>query len=237
MDDQVDGSAPILSAEMVVEHEAVDADDRSEPPPTYGIGGIAAVAEGAGDVFEGIASQGLGPHPPVPWIEDDPRRCRRRFSGVLRGGLPSSPPAALGAALLLAFLGLIAAPGLAVDGDDAGGVGEGLTPLGEGPVGCDDGGVLLAAAGDDVEQQIGMAVAVGQVSDLVDHQQVLAGVEAQLALEQGVAVEGGEFAEHAGRGGEAHGVALEDGAMGDIGGDGRLADAVWDRPGRRWRPR
>ena len=109
----------------------------------------------------------------------------------------------------------------------AGGVGEGLTPLGEGPVGGDYGGVLLAAAGDDVEQQIGMAVAVGQVSDLVDHQQVLAGVEAQPALKQGVAVEGGELAEHAGRGGEAHGVALEDGAVGDIGGDGRLADAVW----------
>ena len=71
-----------------------------------------------------------------------------------------------------------------------------------------------------------MAVAVGQVSDLVDHQQVLAGIEAQLALEQGVAVEGGEFTEHAGGGGEAHGVALEDGAMGDIGGDGRLSDAV-----------
>ena len=71
-----------------------------------------------------------------------------------------------------------------------------------------------------------MAVAVGEVPHLVDHQQVLAGVEAQLSLEQGVGVEGGEFAEHAGSGGEAHGVALEDGAVGDIGGDGGFADAV-----------
>ena len=59
-----------------------------------------------------------------------------------------------------------------------------------------------------------MTVAVGEVSDLVDHQQVLAGVEAQLALEQGVAVDGGELAEHAGCGGEAHGVPLDDGAVG-----------------------
>ena len=108
----------------------------------------------------------------------DPRLCRRRFSGILRGGLPASPPAALGAALLLAFLGFLAAPGLAVDGDDlgvvdeavdqgddAGGVGEGLAPLGEGPVGGDDGGVLLAAAGDDIEQQIGMAVNLYSLPD------------------------------------------------------------------------
>ena len=69
MDDQVDGSAPTLSAEMIVEHETVDADDRSKPPPTCGIGGIAAVAEGACDVFGGIAAQGLGQHPAVPWMK------------------------------------------------------------------------------------------------------------------------------------------------------------------------
>ena len=34
MDDQVDGSAPALSAEMIVEHEPVDADDRSGTFPT-----------------------------------------------------------------------------------------------------------------------------------------------------------------------------------------------------------
>ena len=61
--------------------------------------------------------------------------------------------AALGAAYLLAFRGLLAAPGIAVDGDDlgvvdeaidqgddAGGVGEGLAPLGERSVGGDDSG-------------------------------------------------------------------------------------------------
>jgi len=71
-----------------------------------------------------------------------------------------------------------------------------------------------------------MAVGVGEVSDFVDDQEVLPGVEAQPALKQGVGVEGGEFAEHAGGGCEAHGMAFEDGAVGDIGGDGGLADAI-----------
>ena len=47
---------------------------------------------------------------------------------------------------------------------------------------------------------------VGQVSDLVDHQELLAGVEAQLSLEQDVGVDCREFAERADRGGEAHSV-------------------------------
>ena len=62
-------------------------------------------------------------------------------------GFRFAPPAAFGAALLLAFLGFLAAVGVAVDGDDlgvvdepvdegdkAGGVWEGLAPLGEGAV-------------------------------------------------------------------------------------------------------
>ena len=78
-----------------------------------------------------------------------PRLRRRRFPGILRAATlatrRAAPAAALGVALLLAFLGFLAAPGLAVDGDDlgvvdeavdqgddAGGVGEGFAPLGEG---------------------------------------------------------------------------------------------------------
>ena len=49
---------------------AVDADDQSEVPPGCVIDiGVAAVAEGSRDAFEGIGSQGLGLHPPVPWRE------------------------------------------------------------------------------------------------------------------------------------------------------------------------
>ena len=68
MDHQVDGPGPSLAAQMVVEHEAVDAEDRSETPPAIGVVGIAAVAEGAGDVFEGTAAQPLCPQPPLPWV-------------------------------------------------------------------------------------------------------------------------------------------------------------------------
>ncbi len=68
MDHQVDGTGAPLAAQMVVEHEAVDADDRSETPPASGVVGIAAVAEGAGDVFEGTAAQPLCLQPPIPWV-------------------------------------------------------------------------------------------------------------------------------------------------------------------------
>ena len=202
--------------------------------------GSRAVAEAADDVFEGIASQGLGPHPPVPEAGTihgyagggSPRSCapalpaRRRRRSALRCFWRSSASLRRQDSPSMAMISALWTR-RSTRATRQAALGKALTPLGEGPVGGDYGGVLLAAAGDDVEQQIGMAVAVGQVSDLVDHQQVLAGVEAQPALKQGVAVEGGELAEHAGRGGEAHGVALEDGAVGDIGGDGRLADAVW----------
>ena len=67
MDHQVDGTGAPLAAQMVVEHEAVDGDDRSETPPASVVVGIAAVAEGAGDVFEGTAAQPLCLQPPIPW--------------------------------------------------------------------------------------------------------------------------------------------------------------------------
>ena len=70
MDHQVDGAASGVSAAMVVEHEAVDADGRAPPPPARGVVGIAAVAEGAEGVFEGTGAQGLGLHPPVPGVEE-----------------------------------------------------------------------------------------------------------------------------------------------------------------------
>ena len=55
-----------------------------------------------------------------------------------------------------------------------------------------------------IQLHLDIAIAVGQVSDLVDHQELLAGVEAELALEQAVGVDGGELAEQAGGGCEAH---------------------------------
>jgi hypothetical protein len=52
--------------------------------------------------------------------------------------------------------------------DDTGGGGEDLAPFGEGAVGGDDGGVALVAPADEFEEQVGVAVGVGQVADLVD---------------------------------------------------------------------
>ena len=44
------------------------------------------------------------------------------------------------------------------EGDDASGVREDLAPFGERPIGCYQGALLLIAARDELEQQIGMAV-------------------------------------------------------------------------------
>ena len=55
-------------------------------------------------------------------------------------------------------------------GDDAGGVGEDLAPFCERAVGGDHGALVLVTAADELEQQIGMAVGIGEVADLVDGQ-------------------------------------------------------------------
>ncbi len=87
MDDQLDGSSTAVTARMVVEHEAVDADDRPETPPACGVVGVAAVAEEAEDVFEGIALQPLRLRAPVPWMET--------FHGYFAGGVSRSGLSAL----------------------------------------------------------------------------------------------------------------------------------------------
>lgn len=107
-----------------------------------------------------------------------------------------------------ALFGFLEAVGLALDGDDfglvqeaidegddAGGVGEDLVPLGEGAVGGDDGAPELVAAVGEFEQQIGVAVGVGEVAELVDAEQVEGGEVAQTARQGGGGVGGGEFAE------------------------------------------
>ena len=56
------------------------------------------------------------------------------------------------------------------EGDDAGGVGEDLAPFGERPIGGDERALSLVAATDEFEQQIGMAVGIGEIADLIDGQ-------------------------------------------------------------------
>ena len=54
------------------------------------------------------------------------------------------------------------------ESDDPRGVGEHVVLLGEGLVGGDEDGFVGAPSVDDLEQQIGVAVAVGQISHLIE---------------------------------------------------------------------
>ncbi len=137
------------------------------------------------------------------------------------------------------LFGFLEAVGLALDGDDfgvvdeaidqgddAGGVGEDLVPFGERFVGRNDRGLLLVAARDDLEQQIGMAVGIGEVADLIDDKQPGPGIQSQATAKCVVPVLGGQFVEHGGGVGEQHRMAGQHRLVGDIAGDGGLAHAV-----------
>lgn len=54
------------------------------------------------------------------------------------------------------------------EGDDAGGRGEHVGPFAEGLVGSEDNGALEVTSGDDLEQEVGVAVVVVQIPDLVN---------------------------------------------------------------------
>ena len=58
------------------------------------------------------------------------------------------------------------------EGDDTGGGGEHVAPFGEGFIGRDENGRGEVPAGDDLEEEVGIAVVVVEVSDLVDGQKL-----------------------------------------------------------------
>ncbi len=79
------------------------------------------------------------------------------------------------------LLGLFESIGFALDGnnlrvvyqpihqgDDAGGVGKDFAPLLEGAIGSDQGRALFIAPGDDLEQQVGVTVGVGEIAYFID---------------------------------------------------------------------
>ena len=53
------------------------------------------------------------------------------------------------------------------EGDDAGGAGEPVGPLGEGFVGGDEDGLVEGAPGDALEEEVGVSVVVVEVAALV----------------------------------------------------------------------
>jgi hypothetical protein len=69
-------------------------------------------------------------------------------------------------------------------GGDAGRGGKDLAPFGEWAIGRDQSALVLIAARDELEQQIGMTVRVGEVSDLVDDQECRVDVVAQPASQR-----------------------------------------------------
>ena len=87
------------------------------------------------------------------------------------------------------------------EGDDTGCVGEDFTPLGKGFVGGDDNGALLVASGHDLEEQVRVAVVVGQISGLVNDKELWIAVPTESAAQRARGVLCGEIVEHvAGRG-------------------------------------
>ena len=106
------------------------------------------------------------------------------------------------------FLSLLAAIGLALDGEDFGmmdqpvdqgdhatGAGEDFAPFREGFVGADQRALLLMSAVDEFEQQIGMPVRVGQIADLVDDEERRRGIAAQPLAQDGRAIQPGQVAQ------------------------------------------
>ena len=114
------------------------------------------------------------------------------------------------------------------EGDDAGGGGEHVGPLREGFIGRDEHGHGEVPAGDDLEEEVGIAVVVVEVSDLIDGQKLRAGEAAKAPGKGRIGVLGGELMEHVRGHGESGGEAVEDGVMEEVLHEHRLADGRGD---------
>jgi hypothetical protein len=101
-------------------------------------------------------------------------------------------------------------------GNDTSGVWKDLAPFGERPIGGDERAVVLVPAADELEQQVGMAIGIGKISDLIDHQKAGLGIVPQAPAQGGIAVERGELAEQLAGAGEQHGVTVDQGLVGDV---------------------
>ena len=87
-------------------------------------------------------------------------------------------------------------------------------------------GVVEVPAGDDLEEEVGVAVVVVEVSDLVDGEELRSGEATQPPSKGCVGVLGGEFVEHVRGGGESGGEAVEDAVVEEVLHQHGLADTV-----------
>ena len=112
------------------------------------------------------------------------------------------------------------------EGDDAGGGGEHVGPLREGFVRGDEHRQIEIPAGDDLEEEVGVAVVVVEVPHLVDREKLRSGEATQPPGKGGVGVLSGEFVEHVRGGGEPRGEAAEDAMVEEVLHQHGLPDAV-----------
>ena len=110
--------------------------------------------------------------------------------------------------------------------DDTGGIGEYLAPFGEGAVCGDQRALVLIASRDQFEHQVGVAIGVGEIADLIDDQELRTGVMAQTAAQGGIAIQCREITEQLAGAGEQHGMALDQRLVGYVLCQHRLTDAV-----------
>src|SRR5580693_3596753 len=154
-------------------------------------------------------------------------RPRRRWSALrLRGGAP------------LAVEPVLVAPGIGVDVDDvavlgesvdegaeAGGVSEDGAPLLVREVGGDHDRPRLVPLAHDAEEEVGGARVAGDVSQLVQDQEIGLGVAAEASFDRGDRLVAEEVGERARERGEADGVSLGEGGEAEVFGERALADA------------
>lgn len=112
------------------------------------------------------------------------------------------------------------------EGGGAGGVREDGGSIAKGEICREDDALLLVAAGDDLEQQVGVSGVEGEEADLVDDEQSDAGVVLEAALESTGRFLGGEVEQKLGGGDEEGTVPVDDGLMHDVLGHHGLAESL-----------
>ncbi|MGD0639069.1 MAG: hypothetical protein ABSA72_13630 [Nitrososphaerales archaeon] len=136
-------------------------------------------------------------------------------------------------------MSMLLAPGVGVDvedmtvfdetideSDDAGCTGEDGRPVLEGEIGGDHDGVLLVAPADDVEEEVGRARVAGEVADLVEDEEVGAGVTTESTFESRKGFLAQEVGESSSEGREANGAAPLESLETQVLGESGLADAA-----------
>ncbi len=134
---------------------------------------------------------------------------------------------------------LLGAAGFALDADEEAlvdeAIGDGassslvveeLAPVFEGEVGGDDGGGALVALVEDLVEQVGAARVEGEVAELVDQEQVVAGPGSEAPGERVFGLAGDEVVDEICGYDEADAVAAEAGELAEGVGEMGLADAA-----------